>query len=298
MLPRQIRYLLAVLDHGNFTRAADALHVSQPALSQQIKQLEDQLGAQLLDRSGKVIVPTDAGVAYAQYARSALRELEAGRRAMHDVEDLTRGELRVGFTPTFMAYLVGPVISAFHNRYPGIFVCVREMALDKLEVAIGDDDIDLGIAFTTVRSPDTKCEILFEETLQLVVGPGHDLHGANQPISASDLSNLTLAMLSPDFVTRAQIDAYFKAHDIAPRVALEANSINAIVEIIRSCGLATILPGNVGSQQSGLTSHDLVPAIPKRTVALLSRKDAYERRAASAFREIARSVVSDSQFAR
>ena len=81
MILRHIRYLQAVVEHGNFTRAAEALHVSQPTLSQQIKQLEEMVGAQLLDRGGRMVRPTDAGAAYLEYARRALRELEAAQRA-------------------------------------------------------------------------------------------------------------------------------------------------------------------------------------------------------------------------
>ncbi|QBR03706.1 transcriptional regulator CynR [Paraburkholderia pallida] len=292
MLPRQLRYLLAVLEHRNFTRAADALHISQPALSQQIKQLEDRLGAKLLDRSGRFIVATDAGSVYAEYARAANHDLEAGRRAIHDVENLARGELRVGFTPTFMAYLVGPLISAFNFSYPSIVISVHEMTLDDLEVAISTDELDLGIAFSTVRSSDIKCEVIFNEQLKLVISDQHALSTSKHDVSVTDLSNISLAILSRDFATRSQIDEHFRAHHITPRVALETNSLSAIVEIIRLSELATILPSDVGLQQAGLTSLELTPKIPERSIALLSRRGAYERHAATAFRKIAREVVT------
>ena len=89
MLLRHIHYFLAVAEHRGFTRAATALHVSQPALSQQIRQLEESLGAQLFDRSGRHIQLTDAGEAWLGYAKNALRSLEEGKRAIHDVEDLS-----------------------------------------------------------------------------------------------------------------------------------------------------------------------------------------------------------------
>ena len=93
MLLRHVRYLKAVADHGSFTRAAEALHVSQPALSQQIKELEERLGAQLLDRSGRKVRPTDRGAAYLAHVRRALGALEEGARAVRDVEDLSTGRL-------------------------------------------------------------------------------------------------------------------------------------------------------------------------------------------------------------
>lgn len=96
MLLRHIRYFLAVAEQGNFTRAAEALHVSQPTLSQQIKQLEDTLGAPLFDRSGRAVRLTDAGEAWMRYARLALQDLDAGARAIHDVATLERGPFAAG----------------------------------------------------------------------------------------------------------------------------------------------------------------------------------------------------------
>ena len=103
MLLRHIRYLLAVAEHRNFTRAAQALHISQPTLSQQIRQLEEALGALLLDRTGRSIRLTDAGEAYVSHARRALQQLESGKRAISDVQDLSRGVLHIAATPTFRA---------------------------------------------------------------------------------------------------------------------------------------------------------------------------------------------------
>ena len=88
VLVRSVRYLKAVADHGSFTRAAAALHVSQPALSQQIRELEERMGVQLLDRSGRAVRPTDMGEAFLRHVRRAMDELEVGDRAMRDVKDL------------------------------------------------------------------------------------------------------------------------------------------------------------------------------------------------------------------
>ena len=115
MLLRHIRYLTAVVDNGSFTRAAQVLHVSQPALSQQIKELEDRLGAQLLDRSGRQVRPTDRGAVYLRYVRHILEELDEAARAVRDVEDLSTGSLRLGVTPTVASYLIGPLVQRFRS---------------------------------------------------------------------------------------------------------------------------------------------------------------------------------------
>ncbi|WP_369637062.1 transcriptional regulator CynR, partial [Nocardia sp. JMUB6875] len=165
---RHLRYLLAVADHGNFTRAAEALHVSQPTLSQQIRQLERLVGVPLLDRTGRTVRLTDAGAVYADHARRALRELTAADRAVHDVESLTRGTLRLAVTPTFAAYLIGPLIAEFHANHPGITIDLTETAQDAMESALLSDELDLGIAFATPTLPGLETTTLFEESLSLV----------------------------------------------------------------------------------------------------------------------------------
>lgn len=99
IFPRSLQYLLAIAEHGSYTRAAEALHVSQPTLSQQIKQLEESLQSLLLDRSGRSVRLTAAGEIYLRHARRAWGELDAGTRAIHDVQDLSRGSLRLGWNP-------------------------------------------------------------------------------------------------------------------------------------------------------------------------------------------------------
>ncbi|MGW1122833.1 LysR family transcriptional regulator, partial [Streptomyces tanashiensis] len=115
---RHLRYLLAVAEHANFTRAAEELRIAQPTLSQQIKQLEKALGTQLLDRTGRTVRLTDAGETYARYARRALRDLAAGERAVLDVRDLSRGHLRLAVTYPFTAYLTGPLAAGSPQHPP------------------------------------------------------------------------------------------------------------------------------------------------------------------------------------
>ncbi|CAD5200413.1 transcriptional regulator CynR [Pseudomonas sp. FEN] len=286
MLLRHIRYLLAVAEHRNFTRAAEALHVSQPTLSQQIRQLEDNLGAALFDRSGRGIRLTDAGEAYVRFARLALQDLEAGKRAMHDVRDLSRGSLRLAMTPTFTAYLIAPLLHRFNSLYPGLTLSVQEMPQDRLEAALAEDLLDIGIAFSGMHLADIQSEALFTETLSLMVGVTHP-RAAGKALDAGDLEQQALVLLSQDFATRQHIDLYCRQQGIAPRIAIEANSISAIVELVRRGHLATILPTAIALEQPGLLALELTPGLPRRTVALLSRKGAWRSAACRAFATLA-----------
>jgi LysR family transcriptional regulator, cyn operon transcriptional activator len=284
---RQLRYLIAVAEHGNFTRAAEALHVSQPALSQQIMQIEERLGATLLDRSGRTVTVTDAGHAYIAHARRALHELESGRRAIHDVRDLTRGLVRLAMTPTFTAYLVGPLVAAFHARYPGISVKIREMSLDTIAAAVAADEVDLGIAFRLDRAAEIECLPLFLEKMSVVVASSHPW-AKRRSISPEALAHMELVLLDADFATRAHIDNYLRKQQLAPKVGIEANTIAALLEIVRRSELATILPEAICAQAAHLRNVALRPPPPPRTVMLLQRKESYQSAAARAFGELVR----------
>lgn len=250
---RHIRYLLAVAEHGNFTRAAEALHVSQPTLSQQIIQLEDILGVALLDRSGRTVKVTDAGSVYIEHARKALRELASGRRAILDVQNLERGELRLATTPTFTAYLVGPLLAAFHAQYPGVTVRLKEMSLDTIAAAVAADEVDLGIAFTVSRAADDiACEPLLLERLSVVVGKRHGFASQKNGITPQMLASAKLGVLSPDFATRNHVDDYLRLHGITPSIAIEANTISALIEVVKRSDVVTILPEAIGQQHADL----------------------------------------------
>ncbi|MFF4407592.1 transcriptional regulator CynR [Streptoverticillium reticulum] len=289
---RHLRYLLAVAEHGNFTRAAEDLHISQPTLSQQIKQLERTLGVQLLDRTGRTVRLTDAGEAYVHHARRALRDLAAAERAVHDVQDLSRGHLRLAVTPTFTAYLVGPLTAALHTRHPGITLTVKEMTQDRIETGLLADELDLGIAFAGAHLPGIAATGLFTETLSLVTGAHHaDAAGQDGPLPVRDLAGRQLALLTGDFATRGHIDAYFGRHGVSPRIAVEANSLQALTEIVQRTALATVLPDAVTHDHPHLSPVPLDPALPTRTVTLLSRADAYRSAAARAFAGLAHEHV-------
>ncbi|MBF9069480.1 transcriptional regulator CynR [Streptacidiphilus fuscans] len=293
---RHLRYLLAVAEHGNFTRAADDLHISQPTLSQQIRQLERTLGVQLLDRSGRTVRLTDAGAVYADHARRALRDLAAAERALRDVQDLSRGRLRLGVTPTFTAYLVGPLAAELHARHPGVELTLVETTQDRVEAALLADELDLGIAFTGPHLPGIAATALFTESLSLVTGAPR-ARAVSEPLPVQALKDEQLALLSGDFATRGHIDDYLAGHRIAPRIAVEANSVQALTEIVRRTPLATVLPDAVTHDHPHLTPVPLDPPLPTRTVALLRREGVYESVAGRAFTRIVDDLVRSRGYA-
>lgn len=292
MLLRHLRYLLAVVDHGNFTRAAQALYVSQPTLSQQIRQLEESLGAELLERGGRTVQPTDAGAVYVEYARRVLRELEAGKRAIHDVKDLSRGHLRVAMTPTFMAYLAGPLVRDFLADYPRIHLEIFELSMASIEAGLSEDSLDIAIAFSDVRNPDIEWSPLFTERLAVMVGQAHALYPREEALTLTELASLPLALLTDNFITRTCVDDYCRGHGFDPNVVLEASSVNALLEIVRHAPLATVLPEAIARDDRSLRKIDFADVPPRRTAALLKRRNAYQSTASTACEAQVRETLS------
>lgn len=297
LLLRPIRYVLTVAELKNFTRAAEVLHVSQPALSQQIRQLEAELGGALFDRSGRSISLTDFGRVYIEHARLALEHLDAGKRALQDVRGLTRGLLRLAYAPTFAEYLIGPALRRFHAAHPAIAVEVSERPLEEIEAGLEHDALDLGIGFTDLRSEHIEAQPLFAEHITLLVATGHPLARQRKPVTAEQLDETPLAMLSPDFVVRKFADAYFHAHQLRPPVMVQANAVGTVLKLVKDGSLATLLPSTVLREHKGLTSVPVTPALPQRTVALLARRRASRTMAAHAFETLLFEMIAEEGLA-
>lgn len=281
---RHLRYFLALAEQHNFTRAAEVLHITQPTLSHQIRQLEEELNVTFFDRSGRTVNLTDHGIAFEIYARRCLREIEAGRRSLLDVKTLERGELRIAVTPTFTAYFIGPLLQSYRKEYPGINIKVSEMNAVEVETALKDDAVDLGIAFMPNISDEIDAQPLFDEELALLVTSGNPLARYTE-LSPSELEQSELALLPMTFATRLKIESYFTEHRIAPRVAVEVNTIGAIIAIVLGGQLGTILPIGIVNTQPELKAISLTNP-PCRTAALLSRRGSYRSAAAQALERL------------
>jgi LysR family transcriptional regulator, cyn operon transcriptional activator len=287
---RHVRYLKAVVDHGSFTRAAQALHVSQPALSQQVKELEERVGAQLLDRSGRKIRVTDLGAIYLQHAGRAMEELEQASRAVRDVEDLSTGLLRLGVTLSVATYLIGPLLQCFRKRYPGIVLTIRVLPQESIEPLLRDDELDLGIGFGDLPSEDIEATLLHNERPTLIVGK-HHTKMRKAVVTAKELAQMDLALLDASFSTRRLADHYFRSKNLRPKIVVEANSIEALMEIVRHTDLVTLLPENI--VRTGLAAVRLQPALETRRAALLRRRNAYCSAATKAFMAMAQDMTKD-----
>ena len=286
VFPRALKYLVAVAEHKSFTRAAEAQYISQPTLSQQINRLEESLEIQLLDRAGRSVKLTDAGEVYLYYARRALGELDAATRAIDDLFDLNRVIIRLGMTP-ITDFMISSLLDMFSRKYPKIVLTALEMAQESIEAAVIDDELDIGIRFSDDVSPsiskELEVQILLSDSVSLAVGEQHYLASKRGVELLDILKSEPLALLNANFELRRRVDKYFHQHNIAPQIAIEANSLGVIMELVRLGRLVTILPRSIIAAQSGISPLKIDSEMLQHTVTLISRKDGYRSIACGAF---------------
>ncbi|WNG41017.1 transcriptional regulator CynR [Archangium violaceum] len=289
---RHLRYFSAVADTLHFGRAARHLHVSQPTLSQQIRQLEEELGAPLFERARSGVRLTQAGELFRTYASRALEDVNAGRRAVGALHGLTTGTLRVGYPPSMRGVVV-PALAAVLRRHPGLALSAEEAIVRRVERRLADGKLDVGLAYAPARLPDLDAEPVFDSKLALVVARGHPLAGA-ESVGARQLAEEPFALLSRGLRVRARVEAWFSAMRLAPHIALESNAVGTVLAIVRAGLAVTVLPEPRLAEAERLIVKRLTPAPRSELAALLWRKGAPRAPAAELFAAEVRERAKDA----
>lgn len=278
---RHLRYFAAVADTLHFGRAARRVHVSQPTLSQQIRQLEEELGTPLFERARAGVRLTQAGELFRTYASRALEDVNAGLSAVGALRGLTTGALRVGYPPS-MRGIVVPALAAVLRRHPGLALSAEEAVVRRLERRLADGKLDVGLGYAPTRLADLDAEPVFDSRLALVVARGHALAGA-ESVGVKALGEEPFALLSRGLRVRTRVDAWFAAMRFAPRVALESNAVATMLAIVRAGLAVTVLPEPRLADAERLVVKRLSPAPRSELAALLWRKGAPRTPAAELF---------------
>src|SRR5437764_7461920 len=186
---RQLRYLVALSEERNFTRAAEREHIAQPALSQQIRRLEEEVGVALVERTTRRVAITDAGVQLVARARRMLAELGAARVELEEVRGLRTGHVTVGTMHTMGPVDVSLALAVFHERHPAVELTVREQSSEELAEMLRDDELDLAFLSVTERieSHELGLHQLVSEELVLILPPAHRL-GRRRRVRMAELA--------------------------------------------------------------------------------------------------------------
>jgi len=282
---RHLRYFLAVADARSFTRAAERLHVTQPTLSHQIKQLETLVGTVLFERGAKEIDLTAAGRLFKPYCERVLKEIESSELAISELEGLMRGSLRMAVFHSFSHSMLPPILSEFALRYPGVHVTARLVPRVDMERDLINAELDLAVAYISDDNDQIVADRLFDEELVLVVGSKHS-YAARKSMPMGDLAKLPLVLLTPEFGARQFVDRFFAGAGLKPHVMLEMNAIEPIMATIRDSRLASVLSAGAIVDMSGLHIVRLTEPAPRRSVGILWRRNGHRSAAARAMADM------------
>ncbi|MXM64413.1 LysR family transcriptional regulator [Streptomyces sp. HUCO-GS316] len=290
---QQLQYFVAVAETRHFTRAAEQVHVAQPSLSQQIKALERELGADLFLRARGNITLTDAGAALLPLARRILADADTARYEVQELVQLRSGRVRLGATPSLCTGLLPDVLRAFHDRYPGIRLLIEEGGSHDLvrELARGALDLALVVLPLPTPSPALTTIELLREDLVVVSSPEAPAPGGpgRRTVRIPDLKGERLVMFRHGYDLRELTVAACRAEGFEPDFAVEGGEMDAVLGFVRAgLGLA-VVPRMVAARSGrGLRVTPLARPGLHRTIALAHRSDVAPPRAA---RELQRMLL-------
>jgi DNA-binding transcriptional LysR family regulator len=231
--------------------AAAAEHfVTQPAVSLQLKKLEEELGQKLFSRRGRQLVPTDAGHALAQRAEEVIRLLSALEADMSGMKELATGTLRLGNTDAASVYVLPDVYRTFHKKYPGVRVEIMVAETRRLVEALRARRIEIAIATLPITERGLRVRPIYREELIPVAHPDHPL-ASRRGVTLKDLASQDLITYPAGAVTRAMIDAVFAAHGEALRPRMEISSPEAMKRLAQAGLGVSILPRPVVAAELG-----------------------------------------------
>lgn len=290
---QQLQYFVAVAETRHFTRAAERVHVAQPSLSQQIKALERELGADLFLRARGNITLTDAGEALLPLARRILADADTARHEVQELVQLRRGRVRLGATPSLCTGLLPDVLRAFHDRYPGIRLVVEEGGSHDLVRELARGALDLALIVLPLPSPSpalTTVELLRED-LVVVSSPEAPPPGGRgrRTVRIADLRSERLVMFRHGYDLRELTVAACRAEGFEPDFAVEGGEMDAVLGFVRAGLGVAVVPRMVATRSGhGLRVTPLARPGLHRTIALAHRSDVAPPRAA---RELQRMLL-------
>lgn len=238
---RALRYCLAIASLGSFTRAAESLHVAQPALSVAIKKLEAELGVTLFVRKARRVEPTVEGAILLQRAERIFAEIDSAITQIADVVELRTGVVRVGMPPMFGLAYFPELIAGFHAAYPGITMLIIEGSADEIGRLLDLGTIDLALLESRRVRSQWRQIVVGKEEMVLCVSPGHAL-ASRKSVRADELDKLPMALFSGSFIQRDIFDQLCRKAGAKPEIVLQSNSVALIRRAAADgVGAATLL---------------------------------------------------------
>ena len=269
---KQLRYFEALVRHSHFGRAAEACAISQPAMSVQIRELEESLGTDLFERGARQVRLTGFGEEFALRVRGILRSIdELGDLARASQDQLT-GRLRIGVIPTIAPYLLPTIIGTLTRSYEGLDIHVRETLTRKLITEVSEGRLDTAIVALPVSEPSLTEVALFTENFVLV-RPGED---EGKPVPNREmLREMRLLLLEEGHCFRDQALSFCKMYSVRPRELLDGSSLSTLVQMVGAGIGVTLIPEMavaVETRSAPVSVARFRNPQPSRTIGMIWRK--------------------------
>lgn len=241
-----LRLWMAVAEMGSFSRAADSLFISQPAVSKRVQELEESLGVSLLDRSGRMVRLTEAGQILYRYSQQIFAAERAAESALSQLRDLSQGHLSVGASNTIGTYLLPALLGRFHDQYPGIHLSMEVGNTQQMIDQLRHKPLDIAFVEAPVAAPDLVTTPWKNDRLVVIAPPGHPLT-AYQPIPLAMILGEPFILREPGSGTREVAEDALRVYGRQFQIALELGSNEAVKQAV-SAGLGLAIISDVTLQ--------------------------------------------------
>lgn len=289
---RQLRYFLALAEHRHFGRAAEALHIAQPSLSQQIRALEHHLGTTLFERSRRHVALTADGEALLPYARKILALADDARTELADRSGLLRGRIRLGATPTLGGHLLPRLLRRFHASYPGLDLTITEDGSDRLARELEEGRLDLALLVEDAGLPTDGFEFLLRERIVAALPAHHPLSRCRE-VSLGELRHEKFILCREGYHLRQLTLEACAAAGFRPRVAVSGTDVDTALRFVHAGLGITLVPESAAGSVQGIGTPRLVNPPLYRRVGIAWNPARYLSKAATALRDFLRKTCKE-----
>lgn len=243
----QLETLLTISKTMSFRKAGEILNLTQPAVSAQIKSLEDEFGTILIDRNQPVTL-TDSGKLFLEHAEKMLRIASDLKQRLSDLHHTPQGHIHIGTTTSIAMQILPRVLSYFQDQFPLIKTTIHSMTSSQIMTSVENSQIDIGITYLFEKNQALETSVLYYDTFELIVSTQHPLSRFAH-LSIEKLRNVPFIMLSPETAGRRFVDQIFKAYEVSPHIVMELSSSEEVKRMVElNLGVAIISKLSVGDE--------------------------------------------------
>ncbi|MFF2480719.1 LysR family transcriptional regulator [Paenibacillus sp. NPDC058071] len=226
----QLETLITISKTMSFRKAGELLNLTQPAVSAQIRTLEDEFKTLLIDRNQPVTL-TDHGQVFLEHAEKIITIVEDLKQRLSDLSSTPQGHIVIGTTSSIAIQLLPRVLSYFQNQYPLIKTTIHTMPSSQVMTSVEHGTVDIGITYLTEKNPNVDSSVLYFDTFELVVAPDHPMSGLTHT-TVDKLRDVPFIMLAPDTLGRRFLDQIFRKYGLQPNIVMELSSSEEVKRMV------------------------------------------------------------------